>query len=1066
MAASNIPVIVQGNSFSLAIPLQIYLIDDDEMVLQDYTPDPTDEISIVLKGSRRNYTYTPTVSGNVCNIDLGGYELADNYSVQVSIVKSDGQRLRSFRTDQFFIVESSDDLTQEDIVEGLEENVIYLNSSIFVAGAEGRGIASIVKTSTSGLVDTYTITYTDNTTSTFTVTNGAQGEDGAPGATISSVEKTATVGKVDTYTITMTDGSTFTFDVTNGMDGVDLGLANIVNDLTTGGATNVLSAEMGKDLNDKFEDLESVDVESYTRYANPGNFGAYSINNTSLSANAGYWCSNPFIVHNGETASFPSGTTANSFALVAAENLPLTASTPITKITTTTYTNTTGADVYLIWSRGRYKTFPVPLSGSATENITLSGLKSLVGDMKDLLSAPTRESLDVVNFGHYTLRADANANYYTQVAPANRWLTAPIELKAGDSLNIVLESGIACVVGKFLNNDAQTASTNYAGLFDTNSTIPKHIIISVSEDMRVAFNYAVGDLKELYIVHQTSALLSNDVLYPSVIDERVVENGDSDVCLIMGSSLTWSGYSPKTMSWIERVNDLVDIGIVNGGHSGANLSGNITDMTTGTINLLEMPLIDLMPRYIISNNTANSTPTGKNLDEQLKQFEEISKSIGATWLVCGEEPTLINANDYSRQANMTKKGVNFFPTTMLWYGLNRTQSYAGWMDSNHVHSNAKNGATHVSMAEMLTQLYIHKSIKFYKVRENYKNGTPATSELAYSTNTERAAIWRATCPAIGQNWSPWTNDNIDNSSYNISESAGIDKLTDTEKTSEVATAKLGGDVTFYNHALVEIITPRIQATKALVTIKCSKEPTAVGYINKGQYVALTTTYSNGILSIPLEGANIQEYDKIKLIVSNTTDASFTMSKVKAVVYDGQKKPSFEMRYLGRKVGAELMTKTSVESGWTMSGNASVEQLPSAVRNYTSLNNVANHIQLDDDNASASYTQALDKTVHKVAVRVAASIFPPIQTTRASNDYTTTTQNLFRGMYYGGDLLLTINNAFIPLHIENGWCEVYAEAVIDSNSLSIELGRQTNFDVSYNVGDFPVFIHNVSVQEIS
>lgn len=42
-------------------------------------------------------------------------------------------------------------------------------------GADGNGIASITKTGTSGLVDTYTITYTDGTTSTFTVTNGQDG---------------------------------------------------------------------------------------------------------------------------------------------------------------------------------------------------------------------------------------------------------------------------------------------------------------------------------------------------------------------------------------------------------------------------------------------------------------------------------------------------------------------------------------------------------------------------------------------------------------------------------------------------------------------------------------------------------------------------------------------------------------------------------------------------------------------------------------------------------------------------------------------------------------------------
>lgn len=48
-------------------------------------------------------------------------------------------------------------------------------------GEAGRGIVSIEKTSTDGLVDTYTIIYTDGTSDTFTVTNGEKGEQGAQG---------------------------------------------------------------------------------------------------------------------------------------------------------------------------------------------------------------------------------------------------------------------------------------------------------------------------------------------------------------------------------------------------------------------------------------------------------------------------------------------------------------------------------------------------------------------------------------------------------------------------------------------------------------------------------------------------------------------------------------------------------------------------------------------------------------------------------------------------------------------------------------------------------------------
>lgn len=51
-----------------------------------------------------------------------------------------------------------------------------------VDGVDGRGITSVVKTDTVGLVDTYTITYSDMTTSNFTVTNGKDGADGEGGS--------------------------------------------------------------------------------------------------------------------------------------------------------------------------------------------------------------------------------------------------------------------------------------------------------------------------------------------------------------------------------------------------------------------------------------------------------------------------------------------------------------------------------------------------------------------------------------------------------------------------------------------------------------------------------------------------------------------------------------------------------------------------------------------------------------------------------------------------------------------------------------------------------------------
>lgn len=80
-------------------------------------------------------------------------------------------------------------------------------------GERGSNIATVTKTATSGLVDTYTITLTDGSTTTFDVTNGSS---------IASITKTSTQGLVDTYTVTLTDGTTAgTFTVTNATGTID-----------------------------------------------------------------------------------------------------------------------------------------------------------------------------------------------------------------------------------------------------------------------------------------------------------------------------------------------------------------------------------------------------------------------------------------------------------------------------------------------------------------------------------------------------------------------------------------------------------------------------------------------------------------------------------------------------------------------------------------------------------------------------------------------------------------------------------------------------------------------------
>lgn len=76
-----------------------------------------------------------------------------------------------------------------------------------LTGDTGTSITGVAKTGTSGLVDTYTVSFSDGTTATFTVTNGTN---------IQSIAKTGSSGLQDTYTVTLTSGQTTQFLVNNG----------------------------------------------------------------------------------------------------------------------------------------------------------------------------------------------------------------------------------------------------------------------------------------------------------------------------------------------------------------------------------------------------------------------------------------------------------------------------------------------------------------------------------------------------------------------------------------------------------------------------------------------------------------------------------------------------------------------------------------------------------------------------------------------------------------------------------------------------------------------------------
>lgn len=80
-----------------------------------------------------------------------------------------------------------------------ERNIKGADGQDGTDGTDGVGIASIEKTSTSGLVDTYTITLTNGNTATFNVTNGQNGQNGADGLGIKSVAVNGSNHLIVTY---------------------------------------------------------------------------------------------------------------------------------------------------------------------------------------------------------------------------------------------------------------------------------------------------------------------------------------------------------------------------------------------------------------------------------------------------------------------------------------------------------------------------------------------------------------------------------------------------------------------------------------------------------------------------------------------------------------------------------------------------------------------------------------------------------------------------------------------------------------------------------------------------
>lgn len=543
----------------------------------------------------------------------------------------------------------------------------------------------------------------------------------------------------------------------------------------------------------------------------------------------------------------------------------------------------------------------------------------------------------------------------------------------------------------------------------------------------------------------------------------ILDITNSDAVIMEGSSYTEGVCHPVGFSWTEKLNDVVDLPVINDGISGSQRIHGILNIKANS-NLRSTPNIskaNLPYTYVWFGNTANGSPLGIAGYNELLEAKATTESRGAEMLVGEEENPQTGNYEPLYEAFAQSENVKIAnAVNIIGPMLYPDNGYVGqWYTS---HKGWRAVSVYSAHYDFFEKLPIKQAIKAYKVRPT-KN-VSAVTDLFFKNIKERAKFFYAI--SSGQ------NGTSSSPKVTMVSCDNLDKVTDTNPTSEYDVqgaaetlsreselAKLlsGGVVEFSNFALLEFTLNISKLGNAEISFACSVQPQKVYVAGMTEYLQHSIVYNDGIVTINVADERCLRSDKISILVECAGRFSISTPVCR---YKGAQKKMRDFTFTRRKYGVEVLEDTSVQP---LSGGTKFS-LPTSLNLYTKYNTVKSILKLTgEEKATRNFTIA-ERADY--AVRVVAQNFFKLMTTRFSgaefSEFVNTDGiSLQNYQYDKGEVVIMVDDLWtFPLIVESGWTELYIEVPLSAGSHKISIARANDVNV-----DTPIWLHDVSVQKV-